>query len=148
MIQLSKGLFQAFSKPPIYGFRICGIYVSICFENSRKLSTKYFNFSCFVVASLSFSFKGGMLVVSFVRCLHILHVSCKLLVSRFWRVWFHLLPSWVLMALFISSFEAFMQGCRARLCVLCHKVPSFLRSLIRGCVKIAFSVDQNFDSKG
>jgi len=35
-------------------------------------------------------------------------------------------------------FEAFMRGRRARLCVVCHKVPSFLRSLIRGVLKLYF----------
>ena len=85
-----------------------------------NVSANNFNFSCSVVATLSFSFKGRMSVVSFVRCLYILHLSCKLLVSRFWTVWFQLLQSWVLMALFIFSFEAFMWVQKGRLCVLCH----------------------------
>jgi hypothetical protein len=68
------------------GFRKCGIYVCICFKNIFSVSANIFTSSFLVIDSLSFIFKAGIMVVSFVGCLITLQVSCMLLVFRFWRI--------------------------------------------------------------
>jgi len=50
------------------------------------------------------------------------------------------------MALSVSFFKAFMQGRRAMLCVLCHKMHSLFCSRIRWRVDVAICVDIKFQA--
>jgi hypothetical protein len=67
------------------GFRKCGTYVCNYLKNIFSVSANTFTSYFSVIEISPFIFNAGIVVVLFVGCLVTLHVSCMLLVFRFWR---------------------------------------------------------------
>jgi hypothetical protein len=80
-----------------------GVRSRFVIKLSYKVSANKFIFSCCVTAILLFIFKGGILLVPFVRYLVNLYVSCISFEFRIWNVWYKFLRSSFLIAcLFVT----------------------------------------------